>query len=390
MGKILDVARGVAVGAALMYLADPQRGRRRRARLRDRARHLGHKATDGAGKAARDARNRTLGAIAEARGRLGDDDADDRVIEARVRAAIGRAVAHPHAIRVRSNNAVIHLSGPLLVSEVDALLSTVANVRGVRSVEHGLDTFESADHVPALQGGPENTGRGRTYWSPAMRALGGVAGGALVVGSRRLPGPLRTAARAAGAGLALRAATNLDRDELLGVNGAHHVVNVHKSIRVAAPVADVFGFWSHFENFPRFMSHLEEVRRVDELTSHWTAAGPLGRRFEWDAEITEFHENALISWRSLPGGDVDHGGTVRFYESEDGGTRINVSMRYEPIGGAIGHGLAALFGLDPKSAMDDDLVRFKSLIESGKATAHGHTVSRAEIAAENEVVAPAP
>jgi uncharacterized membrane protein len=164
---------------------------------------------------------------------------------------------------------------------------------------------------------------------------------------------------------------------------------VHKSIHVAAPVAEVFGFWSHFENFPRFMSHLEEVTRVDELTSHWTATGPLGRRFAWDAEITGFEENGLISWRSLPGGDVDHGGTVRFYESEDGGTRINVDMRYEPMGGAIGHGLAALFGLDPKSAMDDDMVRFKSLIETGKATAHGHTVSRAEIAADNEIVATA-
>lgn len=387
MAKITDVARGVAIGAALMYVADPQRGRRRRARLRDQATHLGHKATDAAGKAARDARNRTLGMIAEARGRLRDDEPDDRVLEARVRSAIGRAVSHPHAIVVRAGDGVVHLSGPLLVDELDPLLGTVANVRGVRSVEHSLEAHETTEGVPPLQGGPDRSQRVRGYWSPAMRAFGGVAGGALFVGSRGLPGPIRTAARAAGAGLALRAATNLDRDELLGVNGAHHIVTVHKAIRVSAPVEEVFGFWSHFENFPLFMAHLEEVRRIDELTSHWSATGPFGRRFEWEAEITEFQENQLISWRSLPGGDIAHTGSVRFYETEDGGTRINVCMHYEPIGGAVGHGLAALLGYDPKHAMDDDMVRFKSLIENGKATAHGHTVSRGEIAGETGAAA---
>jgi uncharacterized membrane protein len=54
-------------------------------------------------------------------------------------------------------------------------------------------------------------------------------------------------------------------------------------------------------------------------------------------------------------------------------------MSYNPPGGAIGHAFAALFRWDPKSAMDEDLVRLKSLIEHHKATAHGEAVYRDEV-----------
>ncbi|MGH7505169.1 MAG: SRPBCC family protein, partial [Longimicrobiales bacterium] len=272
----------------------------------------------------------------------------------------------------------VHLCGPVIESEADALLATTADIRGAREVTHQLELHDTAAGVPALQGGPDRV-RARTHWSPSTRAIGGLAGGVLIIGARRMPRPLGAMARAAGASLALRAATNLDTDELLGVNGAHHVVDVHKAIHIAAPVADVFSFWSHVENFPLFMGHLEEMRRIDELTSHWIATGPLGRRFEWDAEITDFEADHLISWRSLRGGDIANDGTVRFEPSPDGGTRIAVHLRYAPIAGAAGHRFASLLGADPKSAMDDDLVRLKSLLEQGRATAHGHTVSRAEV-----------
>ncbi|HEY5572413.1 MAG TPA: hypothetical protein VIK64_05285, partial [Anaerolineales bacterium] len=63
-----------------------------------------------------------------------------------------------------------------------------------------------------------------------------------------------------------------------------------------------------------------------------------------------------------------------------GGTRVTVRMSYTPPAGAVGHAVASLFGVDPKKAMDDDLVRMKSLIEEGKTTAEGKQVKKEEVA----------
>jgi uncharacterized membrane protein len=61
---------------------------------------------------------------------------------------------------------------------------------------------------------------------------------------------------------------------------------------------------------------------------------------------------------------------------ERDGTRVHVQMRYTPPAGAVGHGLAALLGADPRRALDEDLVRFKSLLEEGKTSVRGQTVTR--------------
>jgi uncharacterized membrane protein len=77
--------------------------------------------------------------------------------------------------------------------------------------------------------------------------------------------------------------------------------------------------------------------------------------------------NALIEWRSTPDSEVKHAGEVRFAPTDDGATRINICMCYQPPAGALGHAVAAIFGADPKSEMDADLMRMKSMIETGRA-----------------------
>jgi uncharacterized membrane protein len=144
-------------------------------------------------------------------------------------------------------------------------------------------------------------------------------------------------------------------------------------------VDTVFDLWSNFENFPRFISHVREVRRQNDRRSQWVVAGPAGAPIRWDTETTVFVPNELIAWRTVPGSAVQHAGTVRF-EPSPAGTRVHIEMSYNPPGGALSHGVAVLFGTDPKRAMDDDLVRFKSLVEEGKATAHGRTVRREDVA----------
>jgi hypothetical protein len=61
----LTLLAGMAIGAALMYLLDPEQGGRRRSLLRDKFVALSNDAADVLGKTSRDLRNRAQGVIAE-------------------------------------------------------------------------------------------------------------------------------------------------------------------------------------------------------------------------------------------------------------------------------------------------------------------------------------
>jgi uncharacterized membrane protein len=76
-------------------------------------------------------------------------------------------------------------------------------------------------------------------------------------------------------------------------------------------------------------------------------------------------DNREMTWRAVEGSDVDHTGRVRF-EPDGSGSRVHVQMKYAPPGGVIGHVVAKAFGVDPKSEMDEDLLRLKSMIETGR------------------------
>ncbi|HEX5633550.1 MAG TPA: SRPBCC family protein, partial [Gemmatimonadales bacterium] len=97
---------------------------------------------------------------------------------------------------------------------------------------------------------------------------------------------------------------------------------------------------------------------------HWVVDGPAHVPVEWDSEITERIEGEMMAWRSTAGSRVDNAGRVRF-KPEGYGTRVEVTLCYMPVGGVIGHAVARALGSDPRSRMDDDLMRFKTLIEGG-------------------------
>lgn len=145
---------GALAGAGAMYLLDPDRGTRRRALLRDQFVHAGHEledaGQDAAGRAA-DLRNRAKGAVAETRGAFRSNGADDAVVEARVRAEIGRAVTSPGSILVDVYEGRVTLRGPVLADEVDELVSAVEAVDGVGVVENRLSVQERAGSTPGLQ-----------------------------------------------------------------------------------------------------------------------------------------------------------------------------------------------------------------------------------------------
>ena len=169
----LTLLSGVGLGAGLMYLLDPQGGGRRRAVARDKAVSSLKKGGRALRKTSIDLGNRTRGLVAQASSRLRKDDADDQILEARLRSKLGRWVSHPSAIEVEVQDELVVLSGQVLASEIDRLLAKVQKVKGVQDVESRLEIHESADGVPALQG--EGRNGNRFSWKgvrPRTAALG--------------------------------------------------------------------------------------------------------------------------------------------------------------------------------------------------------------------------
>jgi uncharacterized membrane protein len=144
-------------------------------------------------------------------------------------------------------------------------------------------------------------------------------------------------------------------------------VKVEKSVTVNRPVQEVYHFWRNFENLPRFMDHLESVTVIDETRSHWVAKAPAGTRVEWDAAIHNEIENELIAWRSLPGSEVNHAGSVHFTPLGDGSrTEVRVVLSYVPPAGKLGAAVARLLGEEPSKQVEDDLRRFKQVMEASE------------------------
>jgi uncharacterized membrane protein len=136
---------------------------------------------------------------------------------------------------------------------------------------------------------------------------------------------------------------------------------------VNRPPDEVYTFWRNFQNLPRFMRHLESVEDLGDGRSHWVAKGPAGMNVEWDATIVADVPGETITWRSLENSDVDNAGAVRFERAPGGrGTIVRVNLQYNPIGGVIGATVAKLFGEEPEQQLDDDLRRFKQVLEVGE------------------------
>lgn len=370
-GSWAAVLGGVGIGAGLMYLYDPREGRRRRAQARDQLIEAARKSTEMWETTARDMRNRVDGAAAEVRSRFSEDDADDRVVAERVRARLGRVVSHPSSICVDASGGKLTLTGHILASELSALLSQVSGVKGVREIDNQLESHESAEGIPQLQGETMRPGRrfelGQENWSPAARFLSGLAGSTLLLYGFRRRGLAGLTAGAAGAALLTRSAANMELSKLVGLSGTRSVVVIHKTIHIEAPIEEVFSFWTDYENFPKFMSNVLEVKRLGEGRSYWTVAGPGQVPVHWEAEETRRVENELLSWKTVPGSLVKHNGTIRFGPGEDGqGTRVDIRLSYNPGIGLIGHAVATLFGAHPKTKMDEDLSRVKTFLETGK------------------------
>ncbi|SNS10182.1 Uncharacterized membrane protein [Noviherbaspirillum humi] len=188
------------------------------------------------------------------------------------------------------------------------------------------------------------------------------------VGSERSRVGLATAAVAGVAVLDML--SSLQQTQLPGTSEnytATGAIHLEKVITVNKSPDECYRFWRNFENFPRFMQHLESVQDVGGNRSRWRAKAPAGTSVEWEAEITVDQPGDMLAWRSLEGSTVDNAGTISFERAPGGrGTIVRVELQYHPPGGKAGAMVAKLFGEEPAMQIDEDLRRFKQLIETGE------------------------
>ena len=144
-------------------------------------------------------------------------------------------------------------------------------------------------------------------------------------------------------------------------------IRAKAGITVNRTAEEAYSLWRDFSRLPEFMTHLDSVSVQDDRRSHWTAVGPAGTSVGWDAVVVEDIPGELVAWRSVEGADVPNSGSVRFRPAPGGrGTEVRVEIAYDPPAGALGRTVAKLFGKEPQQQVEDDLRRFKQVLETGE------------------------
>jgi len=187
-------------------------------------------------------------------------------------------------------------------------------------------------------------------------------------------------------------ALNIDTSDKHRTSDSEHIhqgVLIKHSTTINKSPAELYAFWRDVENCPRFMSNVESVSKQDETHSHWVSTGPFGHKFAWDSQIINDQPDRLIAWNSLPGGDVNVAGSVRFEPATGGrGTVVTLEFNYEPPAGIVGLTVAKLLGEDPDRHARENLRHFKQLMETGEIpTIEGQPSGRAS---NRQVATPIP
>jgi len=150
-----------------------------------------------------------------------------------------------------------------------------------------------------------------------------------------------------------------------------------ESVEVRVPLRTVYNQWTQFEEFPKFMDGVEEVRQLDDKRLHWRVKIG-GQALEWDAEISDQTPDTRIAWRSLSG--PPQGGAVLFDRVGPDLTRVTVRIEYEPQG--LSEKMASSLGLIG-ARLRESLRRFREFIESRgtesgawRGEIHGQGVTR--------------
>jgi uncharacterized membrane protein len=357
---------GAAAGALLMYMLDPDRGSARRSQSVAAVRGARARTSSALGNVWRGAGDR-LGAAA--------DDVMDSSKPDGAAGKIGSALSR---------------MGQAASDMMDDTMSKAKSAIG-RGSDVADDARDSASDM--MNQASRSAGRmkervtdawrdsatGPDAWGPTARNSALLGGGLLALTGLMRRSPMGLILGLAGAALLARGTTNQPLRSLmsgrsLGLGGMgmglNQTIDLEKSIHIDASPDEVYDMFANYENFPRFMSHVVEVRDLGRRRSHWTVKGPGGSEFEWNSIVTEQSRPHRLAWRTEPGAEIPQTGSIHL-EPRRGGTDVTIRMSYTPPAGALGHGLATLLGSDPKSQMDEDLARMKAYIERGSIPREG-------------------
>lgn len=353
IASVGSLLKGVVAGAGFMYFFDPDRGRRRRAGVANRAVRLLHDSEGLWNRGLRDLKNRATGLAAETKRVVTEAPPDDRVLAARVRAALGHVIRDAKAVEVSAQNGMVTLRGTVRPGEPELLIPAVEHISGVRGVESGLTAAgEPVAPPPRIQ-----------ELTPGVKLLL-TAGGSLFLANgllRRGVGP--TLLGTAGAAMLVRSLA--DRPGGLLGTGPDGAIRVRKSVRVDAPVEKVYEFVADVEQSGRFLPHVAKVEPLGDGRVRWTIDGPAGiGRLTCEEQVLEAVDNSRIVWGSADGAPIRYVCDTRFVPDGEG-TRLDVRLTYHPPGGTLGNAAASFFGVDPKTQLELSLHRIKQYFEEG-------------------------
>jgi len=354
---------GAASGAAAWYFLDGKNGARRRSDFARKAQKLGRNIAKGTELSLRDVENRLSGLARQTWTNIIRPPLDDRVQIERVRARMGRIVSHPHKIHVTADHGVITLWGEATEQDTRRLVEAISSMPGVRGVQNELDicspsaatgkgdTFSRAHHQTLLR------------WSPARRLLAGTAGAAAAVYGWRRKDELGALIGLAGGALLTHSISRKNVSSLLALSDDSPGFELDRTIKVNAPISDLYEFWANPENYPKVFSHIAAIERLGENLYRWTINGPAGIPIHWEGRITRAVPNTSVEWKSLPSSTVGNFGIAHFDPNYDASTRVRVRMFYRPPAGILGRFVAELFGSAPGKVLDQDLRRMKFFFE---------------------------
>lgn len=220
-----------------------------------------------------------------------------------------------------------------------------------------------------LRKGREGKNVGRfERWVSGSAGAGLVAMGAKALFHRKWSGVL---AAGLGAGLLQRGITgHCFAYEALGMDTAQASEKAtgcaERCVTIRRSPEDLYRYWRNLENLPRILEHIKSVNVTSGRESDWVAHGLFKKDLEWTAEIIEDRENEVIRWRSVPGGDVETSGSVRFEPlGHDRGTVVTASIEYRPASSTLARAVKLLRkGVEKRLA--DDLRHFKQAMEAGE------------------------
>src|SRR3954465_3871126 len=226
--------------------------------------------------------------------------------------------------------------------------------RPFNDVGNGFSDFDfGAERAAALIGG-----LGLAAFGIRQKSLTGAvlasAGGYLIYSGITSPTPLTDAAR--------RTAVP---------------VVAQKTFTIDKPAAEIFQFLRTPENFPKIMENIESVRVISTNRMQWVSKRKMGKRYEWESQITELRDNELIAWQTVPGSGIDAVGSIRLSPAPAGrGTEVRLHLTYRPPLGKVGQAIALVFGEDAEQHIRESLRHLKQLLETGeipttKGQAHG-------------------